>query len=151
VPWPVGPSGNQATQAFNYVQGNYWGIPRGIENPADVFEAYFDLVNWYNFDYSNTFNYDIIDDDDVPMSWNEQVFRSVARTNWELADNNIRFIEMMMNVVTFDPYGSLNIDTELGGISLDAIIQGDVTPAQWVETFKQPVEYELRRIYGGGN
>ncbi|GHU69630.1 hypothetical protein AGMMS49992_00640 [Clostridia bacterium] len=147
VPYPVGPSGNKDTNTHNKVTGNYWVIPKGVEDPSLVYNAFKEMRDWYGGVWDNIYTYDVIDPDDVPLSWSEQIDVAMALGNEELAENNIRLNNMMMWSVSFDPWGSLSIDTEYGGFSMVPIMNGELTPAQFQETFKQPLAAALEALY----
>ncbi|GHV38510.1 hypothetical protein FACS189490_00570 [Clostridia bacterium] len=148
VPYPVGPSGNQSTNSHGSVVGNFYLIPKGVEDPATVYQAAYDYWNWYNDDYQNTKGYDVIDPDDVPISWNQQQFISAAHGNEGLGENNARLADIAGHSLSFDPYASLSIkDSDGNNFDLPTVLKGEMTPAQFVETFKQPLEDQLRTIY----
>ncbi|MDR2657610.1 MAG: extracellular solute-binding protein [Oscillospiraceae bacterium] len=149
VPYPVGPSGNQATNTHNSVNGNYYMIPKGVEDPALVYAAWRDLINWYDGDFENTKQYDVLDPDDLPLTWNDEILITCAHGDDVLAENNIRLNHMMARSVSFDPWESMTSlaasDTQDFGLS--DIMTGDMTPAQFQETFKQPMENALKTVY----
>jgi hypothetical protein len=148
VPYPVGPSGNKDTNVHNSVTGNYFLIPKGVEDPASVYAAFLALRNWYDGDFENTKLYDVIDPDDVPLTWSEQVVIAAAHGNEALADSNVRLIDMMMRSVSFDPWESMSINAgDSGDFSMVPIMDGTMTPAQFQETFKQPLAYALQTVY----
>ena len=148
VPYPVGPSGNQETNAQHSVSGNYLLIPKGIEDPSLVYHAFYALRDWYGDDFANTKKYDVLDPNEVPMTWSEQVVTAAAHGNEELAANNVRLYDMAMQRVSFDPWGSLKISAgDSGGFSMMPIMNGTMTPAQFQETFKQPLADALKTLY----
>ena len=50
-PWPIGPSGDEATNKFkNVSSGNAWMIPTGVDNPELVYNVFYDWQNWYHGD-----------------------------------------------------------------------------------------------------
>lgn len=148
VPYPVGPSGNKDANFQTSVTGNYTLIPKGVENPADVYRAFFDMKNWYGGDYQNSKTYDVIDPDDVVMPWCNQMVAAAAHGNETLAENNVRLQDMMMKKVSFDPWESMSIDGgDSGGFSVVPIMQGEMTAAQLVETYKQPLADALLKVY----
>jgi hypothetical protein len=123
-------------------------IPRGVENPSQVFHAFQDLRNWYDGDWENTKLYDLLDEDDIPMSYSETNYTAAARGNEVLAANNVRLTEFMMHRVSFDPWNGLGLrTTDFGTFGLDPIMLGDMTPAQLQETFKQSMEAALAALY----
>jgi hypothetical protein len=148
VPWPVGPSGDKDRNFQNSVEGNFLCVPRGVENPALVYCAYVDLKNWYGGDFENTKGFDIIDDDDVSMSWSDMQMRAAARANTELADNNVRLAHFIKNRPIFDPWTAMQFHSDDGFyFGLVVIMEGTMTPAQFQETFRQPFENRLNLIY----
>jgi ABC-type glycerol-3-phosphate transport system substrate-binding protein len=50
VPWPVGPSGDAATNKHSSAYFNWYFIPAGTENPEFVYEVIYDWFNWYDYD-----------------------------------------------------------------------------------------------------
>ena len=48
VPWPVGPHGNQETNAGKVASGSYYMIPVGTEDPELVYNVFRDLHDWYH-------------------------------------------------------------------------------------------------------
>ena len=148
VPFPVGPSGNQEANYHHSVSGNYYMIPKGVEDPAFVYKVFCELRDWYGGDYENTKAYDVLDPDDVPLTWSEQIMIAAAHGNEQLADNNVRLYNMAMQKVSFDPWESMGINAgDSGDFSMVPIMNGEMTPAQFQETFKQPLAFALETVY----
>ncbi|GHV05664.1 hypothetical protein FACS1894217_02940 [Clostridia bacterium] len=145
VPYPVGPSGDKDKNFHNKVSGNWYIIPRGVENPQLVYDAWFDYNNWYDGDYANTKQYDIIaDDEEGALEWWMDELVTAAHGNKELEDNNIRLFGMMSDKETMDIWGSLNSD-----FSLVEVMNGEKTPAQLQEENKQIIQDKLDGFFGG--
>ncbi|MDR2505414.1 MAG: extracellular solute-binding protein [Oscillospiraceae bacterium] len=150
VPYPVGPSGNQETNFHNAVTGNFYMIPLGVEDPAFVFEVYQALNNWYDFDRENTKGYDVLDESEEVLTWAEQNMVAAAAGNEELAASNRALNDFMSHAISFDPWDSVTSQVsagDSGDFSMVPIMDGTMTPAQFQETYKQPLENALKTVY----
>ena len=125
VQWPVGPSGDAATNAGkNLTSGEFYIIPAGIQDPATVVGVLYDYWNWYADDTS-------IRDDKQTLNW----WYGVTAREAELQDANFEVMKACGATTTFDLWSSMSI-----GYDLQGLIRGDVTPAQFQETYKQQVQ-----------
>ncbi|MBP3353017.1 MAG: hypothetical protein J6L65_11500 [Lachnospiraceae bacterium] len=125
VQWPVGPSGDAATNAGkNLTSGEFYIIPAGIQDPATVVGVLYDYWNWYQDDTS-------IRDDKKNLNW----WYGVTAREADLQDANFEVMKACGAVTTFDLWSSMSI-----GYDLQGLIRGDVTPAQFQETYKQQVQ-----------
>lgn len=126
APWPIGPSGNQDTNKFrNASSGNAWMIPTGVENPALVFNVFWDWQNWYHGDT------DLRDND---LTW------------WEdcaLTEENYAVMEMMGTRDVFDIWNAMSLEWDWS-----ALLNGEMTAAQFQETWKNSVQDALNRFFG---
>lgn len=128
VRWPVGPSGNQETNAGkNNVSGEFYIIPAGVAEPEKVFNVLYDMWNWYEGDTS------IRDSKDV-MHW----WFGVTAKDQELRNANFEVMADCGAHTTLDLWQSMGI-----GYDIWSLIKGEVTPAQFQETYKQQVQDAL--------
>lgn len=133
-PWPVGPSGNQETNAHkNDVPSGAFIIPAGVQEPEKVFNVMYDFWNWYEGDTS-------IRDDKSALNWwyVENAFET------ELQEENFAVMEYMGSNTTFDLFQAIGVSYDL-----NSIINGTMTPAQYQETYKQQVQDALDSYFGG--
>lgn len=121
MPWPVGPSGNADTNMLrNMSSGNAWMIPTGVEDPEFVFNVFNDWANWYHGDTD---------------------FRDGNLTWWEdcaITEENYEVMEFMGTRDAFDLWNSMGIEW-----GFDQLLNGEMTPAQYQETYKQTVQTAL--------
>ncbi|MCD7709604.1 MAG: extracellular solute-binding protein [Clostridiales bacterium] len=124
-PWPIGPSGNQETNALkNVSSGNAWMIPTGVEDPELVYNIFYDWQNWYHGDT------DLRDGD---LTW------------WEdcaITEENYEVMEYLGSRGGFDLWNSLGLDWDWS-----ALLFGDMTAAQFAESYKQNVQDALDTFY----
>ncbi|MBQ8262870.1 MAG: extracellular solute-binding protein [Lachnospiraceae bacterium] len=138
VAWPVGPSGDAETNAQKLTSGSYYMIPVGIEDPELVYNVFYDYCNYYNGDTS-------IRDDDQDIH-NGSMFWWFCVTGKE-DEYRIANYECMFEAGShevFDLYMNL-------GITYDwkSLISGEMTPAQFQETYKQQIQDGLDMYFGG--
>ena len=125
VQWPVGPSGDAATNAGkNLTSGEFYIIPAGVEDPETVVNVLYDYWNWYADDTS-------IRDDKQALNW----WYGVTAREEELQNANFEVMKACGSNTCFDLWSSMGI-----GYDLMSLIRGDVTPAQFQETYKQQVQ-----------
>lgn len=125
VRWPVGPSGNQDTNAGkNTVAGEYYIIPNGVKDPETVFNVMSDYWNWYGGDVS-------VRDDKKTLNW----WYTVTAKDEELQNWNFSVMQDCGANTTFDLWNSLGVSYDLM-----SLIKGETTPAQFQETYKQQVQ-----------
>ena len=126
VRWPVGPSGNADTNAGkNTVSGEYYIIPAGVKDPVTVVNILYDLWDWNDGDTPT------LRDDKAALNW---WYKSTAREE-ELQTENFNVMFECGGKTTFDLWNSMSI-----GYDLQSLIKGEVTPAQFQETYKQQVQ-----------
>lgn len=125
VPYPVGPSGNEATNARRLASsGNAFMIPTGVENPELVYNVFYDYKNWYHDD---------LDFRDGDMTW------------WEdcaMTEENYEIMEYMGASDGFDLWNALGLDWDWS-----ALLNGEMTAAQFQETWRQPVQTALDTFF----
>ena len=125
VRWPVGPSGDKETNAAkNAVNGEYYIIPNGIQDPETVFNVMYDFWNWYGGDTS-------VRDNKQVLNW----WYNCTSTKEELQNANFAVMEDCGAHTTFDLWNSMSISYDL-----QSLIKGEMTPAQFQETYKQQVQ-----------
>ncbi|MBQ8596878.1 MAG: extracellular solute-binding protein [Lachnospiraceae bacterium] len=124
-PWPIGPSGNVDTNKFkNVSSGNAWMIPAGAEDPELIFNVFYDWQNWYHGD---------VDLRDGDLTW------------WEdcaVTEENYAVMEYMGQRGAFDLWNALGLEWDWS-----AILTGEMTAAQFQETYKQNVQDALDSFY----
>lgn len=132
VRWPVGPSGNQETNAGkNAVAGNtYFIIAAGSKNPVTAYHVLADFFNWYEGDLE-------LRDNKSVMNW---WYNENARTA-ELQDQNFAVMFDAGSHSETDFWLSVGVDYSTdAGNGMQLIIKGEMTPAQFQETFKQQIQ-----------
>lgn len=128
VRWPVGPSGNQETNAGkNEIPAEAYIIPVGIEDPETVYNFLYDLWNWAG-DVETTATYR---DDKRAMNWWYESTSNKA----DLQDSNFNVMADCGAHTTFDLW-----QTVYDGYDFNGLLRGEVTPAQFQETYKQPLQ-----------
>lgn len=124
-PWPIGPHGDEATNKFkNVSSGNAWMIPTGVENPALVYNVFYDWQNWYHGD---------TDYRDGDLTW------------WEdcaITEENYAVMEYMGARGAFDLWNALGLEWDWS-----LLLNGEMTAAQFAETYKQSVQDALDGFY----
>lgn len=132
VRWPVGPSGNQETNpGKNAVSGTtYFIIAAGCKNPVTAYNVLADFFNWYEGDLT-------VRDNKATLQW---WYNENARKE-ELKVENFDCMFDAGSITETDFWLSLGVDygTDAGN-GLQLIIKGEMTPAQFQETFKQQVQ-----------
>ena len=125
VRWPVGPSGNQDTNAGkNATSGEFYIIPAGIEDPETVYNFLYDYWNWMDGDYS-------IRDSKETLNW----WYSVTGKTEEMQEANFNVMKECGEHTQLDLWNSMGISYDL-----QSVMKGEVTPAQFQETYKQQVQ-----------
>ncbi|MDE6743111.1 MAG: extracellular solute-binding protein [Lachnospiraceae bacterium] len=124
VAWPVGPSGNAETNAQKLTSGSYYMIPVGIKDPELVYNVFYDYCNYYNDDVS------VRDDRETLWWWYESTASKV-----ELQDANFQVMFDAGMHEAFDLWQNLGIEYDW-----DSLLFGNVTPAQFQETYKQQIQ-----------
>ena len=126
-PWPIGPSGDQETNALKRSSyGHGYMIPTSVEDPELVYNVFYDLKNWFE------------DDTD---------FRDSDITWWEdgaVTEANFEVLDYVASRDGFDVWQALNIDWGWQWVQL---MNGEMTPAQFQETFKYVVQDGLDTYY----
>lgn len=134
VPWPVGPSGDKDSNALMQVgSGNsYYAIPVGVEDPALVYNVFYDYQNYFHDDTS-------IRDDLETLWW------------WVSETGKDEDIQMANFEVQLECLSRPQVDLyEALGVSVDwlPLINGEVTVAQFQETYRQQFQDGLDILFG---
>lgn len=127
VQWPVGPSGDAATNAGKVSAGEYYIIPAGVEDPATVYGVLYDMWNWYDGDTS-------LRDDEETLYW----WYAVTAKDEQLQNENFDVMYDIGSRETFELWNNLGISYDWSGL-----LRGEVTPAQFQETYKNQVQDAL--------
>lgn len=134
VRWPVGPNGNKDTNAGkNTTSGEFYIIPAGVLEPEKVYNFLYDYWNWFDGDTS-------IRDDKKALNW----WYGVTAKTEELQNLNFEVMRDCGANTTFDLWNSMGIAY---GTSLQDLIKGEMTPAQFQETYKQQIQDGLDTFY----
>lgn len=124
-PFPVGPSGDQETNATkNVSSGNAWMIPEGVDDPELVYAVFEDWNNWYQGDTELR---------DGDLTW------------WEdcaITEENYAVMESVGEKGAFDIWNALGVDYQI-----PSLLDGTMTAAQFQETNKQLVQSALDALY----
>ncbi len=125
VRWPVGPSGNKDTNAGkNATSGEYYIIPANVQEPKLVIDFLYDYWNWFDGDTS-------IRDDRATLNW----WYGVTAKTPELQNANFEVMNDCGLHTEFDLWQSMNVEYDF-----NALLKGEMTPAQFQETYKQQVQ-----------
>lgn len=124
-PWPVGPSGNQDTNFLkSAAKGNAWMIPAGVNDPEFVYNVFEDWANWYQGD---------TDLRDGNLTW------------WEdsaVTEENYAVMEYLGTRGGVDVWEALGLEWDF-----PKLLSGEMTAAQFQETYKQSVQDALDGFY----
>lgn len=125
VRWPVGPSGNKDTNAGkNLTSGEFYIIPAGIAEPETIYNFLYDYWNWMDGDYS-------MRDSKLTLNW----WYGVTGKTEEMQNANFEVMNDCGAHSQLDLWNSMNIQYDL-----ESVMKGEVTPAQFQETYKQQVQ-----------
>lgn len=127
VRWPVGPSGDAETNAGKVTAGEFYIIPAGVEDPETVANVLFDMWNWYDGDTS------IRDDEETLWWW----YASTAKDP-DIQQSNFDVMYDCGSNEAFDLWNSLGV-----GYDFNGLIRGEVTAAQFQETYKNQIQDAL--------
>lgn len=132
VPFPMGPScdGDYNTKA---TAGNWYFIPKGIEDADFCFDVFYDWINWY--DYDNDYRDD-----------NEWAQNVTYAPKAEDPERNFNILLEASFKEAYDPWQSLQEDGQ-GIIGLGGVMDGSQTAAQYVEENKQRVQNALDQLF----
>jgi hypothetical protein len=131
VHWPVGPSGNKATNSTFNLSGNVWMIPKNVPQPDIVYDVFFGYNNWYDYDLS-------LRDEDV---WTEPLFGD-DQLGWKYALEAIARPQ-------FDMYSALGMqNADGGGFYTGSLLAGETTVAQFTQSWSLIVQNYIDVAYG---
>lgn len=132
VQWPVGPSGNQETNMGKIANNSYYFIPAGVEDPVLVYNVFEEISNWYQDDIE-------IRDDKETMWW----WYASTASDEDLQEENFDVMFDLGSREQFDLMFSLGFDYDF-----ESLIKGEVTAAQFQETYRQQVQSGLDAYFG---
>ena len=125
VPWPCGPSGDPETNRHSQPKGNWYFIPKGVENPRLVYDVLYDWINWYDGDL----------DLGVDLDWSRSMY---------MTDRNFSYAQMMDTRPGFDMWENLGVD-----FSIVPMTQGELTPQELADQNSALFQDALDRYFGG--
>lgn len=131
VQWPVGPNGNAETNAGKVSAGEWYIIPAGVKDPETVYNVLFDMWNWYDGDTAKR-------DDEETLFW----WYSVTAKDEALQTENFDVMFDVGSRETFELWNNLSV-----AYDWDTLIRGEATPAQFQETYKQPLQDALNAYF----
>jgi hypothetical protein len=135
VRWPVGPSGDKATNAGKrVVDGEWYVIPAGVVEPLRVFNIVYDFWNWYEMDVE-------IRDDREVMNW----WYYVTAFDPALQEQNFAVTFDASSIGSFDLWSNLGIEGLTG--SFNDLFTGAMTPGQLQETHRNQYQDALNAIF----
>jgi hypothetical protein len=123
VPWPRGPQGSFRDNRHSLPMGNWYFIPKGTENPRQIYDVIFDWTNWYNYDLALG-----VDDE-----WSRTVY---------MTERNYDYAVMMAGKPGFDLWENLGT-----GFSLLNMLVGEVTPEEIVDSYYQRFQDALDNYF----
>jgi hypothetical protein len=126
VPWPIGNNGNKETNTHGPVGGNWYMIPRGVENPRLVYDVIFDWLNWYDYDR------ELAED----LEWSQNQF---------ITERNFNYALMMELNTGFDIWESMNLGD---GFSMLEIMNGETTASSYAESVRPLIQDALDNFFG---
>jgi hypothetical protein len=125
VPWPVGPSGNRETNRHGPAGGNWYMIPKGVENPRLVFDVMYEWSKWYG--------------DDLELAEDLDWARDMLMT-----ERNFDYVVMMSQNTGFDIWNSLGLSSDF---TLEHIMDGSQTAAQYAESVRPIIQDALDNYF----
>ena len=132
VQWPVGPSGNQATNKAKISGGEYYIIPAGVENPEQVYHVLYDYWNWFEGDV------ELRDDPETLVWW----YTSTSNKE-EIQNSNFEVMRDCGSRETFDIWDQMGVEMDW-----NSLLNGTYTPAQFQETYRQQIQDGLDAFFG---
>lgn len=132
VPFPIGPSGDQETNATRSETDNWQFIPVGIEDPTTVYNVYYDWCNWYNFD--TTYRDD--------TEWSENMMYSGGDD--DLSARNFEYLKAMGTNSQLELWDKLGVDLGIYGL----VVVDGTTPAQIQEEHASEIQAALDAYMG---
>jgi len=132
VDYPIGPSGNAETNSTKIAAGSFWMLPAGVEDPKLVFDVFRAYQNWYHDDVA-------LRDDPEELEW----WYTTTSDKLELQDWNFEMMKKMgeKQMVDF-------VNVVINDLPMVEFLNGEYTPAQFQETYRQTVQDALDGIFG---
>ena len=127
VPWPYGPNGTKEDSQKFVAAGNWHIVPVGVSDPALVYAAYFDYINWFDYDVEWR-------DEGGMFDWQAEQY--LNERNFQMAIENGA-------IPSFDLWEKLGTD-----FSMVPILNGEKTPAQHAEESRQIIQEALDIYFG---
>ena len=121
VPWPVGPHGDKDTNAMTLTGGHFYFIPVGVQDPELVYNVFYTWQNWYHGDVD-------LRDDPESLSWWAETTAKVP----EIQQHNLEVQQLQLSREALDLWQSVGV-----GLDWEGFMNGDMTVAQFQETYKQ--------------
>lgn len=124
-PWPIGPSGNEETNARkNDIGGAAYIIPAGVEDPYLVYSVFQDYKDYYGDDFEQR--------DYVNEWWHDSA----------LTEDNYDVMYYCGEKTGVDLWNSIGVDYQF-----PSLLTGEMTAAQFQETNKQLVQSALDAMF----
>jgi hypothetical protein len=123
VPWPCGPHGSFSENRHSLPSGNWYFIPRGVENPRLIYDVIFDWTNWYS--------------GDLTLGADDEWSRTMYMTG-----RNYRYAVMMASRPGFDLWENLGI-----GFSLLPMLAGEQSPSELVDLYSRRFQDALDNYF----
>jgi hypothetical protein len=143
VHWPVGPSGNKATNRGANLKGNVYMIPSGTRDADIVYDVWYDYNNWYHYDIngSEASKAEALELRNEAAFWVESLYA-----------DDIRGFEMTQEIGTrpqLDMWDYLGITNSDGnGFGVGGLLDGSSTAAQLAEQWKLVTQDYIDIAYG---
>lgn len=125
VPWPTGPSGSN-NRLHGGVGGNWYMIPKGTDNPRQVYDVIYDWLNW--FDYERELAED--------LEWSQ---------NQYMTERNFGYALMMAQNTGLDLWNDIGLGDDFSMID---IMNGEKTAAQYAAEVELLIQDALNGFFG---
>jgi ABC-type glycerol-3-phosphate transport system substrate-binding protein len=123
VPWPRGPHGSFTGNRHSLPMGNWYFIPKGVEDPRLVYDVMFDWTNWYS--------------GNLALGASDEWSRLMYGT-----ERNYQYAVMMASRPGFDLWDTLGT-----GFSLLPMITGGETPDDVIALNQQRFQEALDNYF----
>jgi ABC-type glycerol-3-phosphate transport system substrate-binding protein len=123
VPWPRGPHGSFTANRHSLPMGNWYFIPKGVEDPRLVYDVMYDWTNWYS--------------GDLRIGASDEWSRLMYGT-----ERNYQYATMMASRPGFDLWDTLGT-----GFSLLSMITGEESPDDVISLYKQRIQDALDNYF----
>ncbi len=133
VQWPIGPSGSKESNACsNSVEGAFFVIPKGVEDPEIVLNFLYDLYNWYDGDTS-------LRDNPATANW---WYNSTADTD-ELRAANFEVQNYCLNHPGLEMWDTLGTNMDL-----ETLVLGQMTVQEFQDEYSGEIQEALDSTFG---